>query len=146
MSEVRGILVAHGGMAAGMIDAVRKISGAPEHVLTAVSNEGRSPDQLREDIGAVLGEGPAVVFTDLGAGSCTLAARLSCAHRSRVAVVTGVNLPMLLDFVFHRTDPLDQLARRLVEKGEAGVRLVLYPGERIQIGALVLEQVMIAGQ
>ena len=127
MSEARGILVAHGGMAAGMIDAVRKISGAPPEALTAVSNEGRSPEQLREAIGEILGDGPVVVFTDLGAGSCTLAARLSCAQRSRVAVVTGVNLPMLLDFVFHRGDPLDQLASRLVEKGAAGLRLLNPP-------------------
>ena len=129
MSEVRGILVTHGGMAEGMIDAVRKISGAPEGTLHAVSNEGRSPDQLRDAIVEVLGDGPAVVFTDLGAGSCTLAARLSCAHRSRVAVVTGVNLPMLLDFVFHREDPIERLAKRMTEKGRAGVRLLHAPGD-----------------
>jgi mannose/fructose-specific phosphotransferase system component IIA len=114
-------------MAAGMIDAVRKISGAPEEALFAVSNEGRSPEQLQDAILAVLGDGPAVVFTDLGAGSCTLAARLSCAHRDAVAVVTGVNLPMLLDFVFHRADPLEDIATRLTDKGRAGVRLLHAP-------------------
>lgn len=127
MSEVRGVLVTHGGMAQGMVDAVRRISGAPADALVAVSNDGRSPDDLRTALTEVLGDGPVVVFTDLGAGSCTLAARLTCAQRGRVAVVCGVNLPMLLDFVFHRTLPLDELAVRLVDKGRSGVRLVAAP-------------------
>lgn len=127
MSEARAVVVAHGDMASGLIDAVRRISGAPEEALTAVSNEGRSPEALRAAILDVLDEKPTVVFTDLGAGSCTLAARLSCAERGRVAVLTGVNLPMLLDFVFHRDLPLDELADRLVENGRSGVRLLTAP-------------------
>lgn len=127
MSEARAIVVAHGDMASGLIDAARRISGAPEEALVGVSNEGRSPDSLRAAILEVLSESPTVVFTDLGAGSCTLAARLSCAERRRVAVVTGVNLPMLLDFVFHRTLPLDELAERLIDKGRSGVQLLTAP-------------------
>jgi mannose/fructose-specific phosphotransferase system component IIA len=127
MSEARAIVVAHGDMATGLIDAVRRISGAPAEALIGVSNEGRSPETLREAILEVLGDDPTVVFTDLGAGSCTLAARLSCAERGRVVVVTGVNLPMLLDFVFHRGLPLDELSERLVEKGRSGVRLLTKP-------------------
>lgn len=128
MSEARAIVVAHAEMAKGLIGAVRRISGAPEDALIGVSNEGRSPQDLREAITSVLDERPTVVFTDLGAGSCTLAARLSCAERRRVAVVTGVNLPMLLDFVFNRDLPLDELAGRLIEKGQSGVRLLTAPG------------------
>lgn len=127
MNEVRGVLVTHGAMAQGMVDAVRRISGAPADALVAVSNDGRSPDDLRTALTEALGDGPVVVFTDLGAGSCTLAARFTCAQRDRVAVVCGVNLPMLLDFVFHRSLPLDELAVRLVDKGRSGVRLVAAP-------------------
>ena len=36
-------------------------------------------------------------------------------------VVSGVNLPVLLDFVFHRDMPLAALVERLVEKGRAGI-------------------------
>ncbi len=127
MSEVRGVLVTHGAMGEGMIDAVRRIAGASADALVAVSNDGRGPDELRAAICEQLGVGPVVVFTDLGAGSCTLAARLSCVDRARVAVVTGVNLPMLLDFVFHRSLPLAELAARAVDRGAAGVRILMAP-------------------
>jgi mannose/fructose-specific phosphotransferase system component IIA len=33
-----------------------------------------------------------------------------------------VNLPILLDFVFHRDMPLDELVPRLVGKGRDGIR------------------------
>lgn len=119
--RVRGVLLAHGEMARGMADAVRKISGQGEEALVPLSNEGRSPERLRQDLENLLGEGPAVVFTDLQAGSCALAA-LSASRRGSTFVVCGANLPMLLDFVFHRDLALEQLVDRLVEKGREGIR------------------------
>jgi mannose/fructose-specific phosphotransferase system component IIA len=117
---VRGVLLAHGEMASGLVDAVRKISGQ-EDALVALSNEGSTPAALRDVLEGILGEGPAVVFTDLQAGSCALAA-LATATRTDTVVLCGANLPMLLDFVFHRNLPLDVLSERLVEKGREGIR------------------------
>jgi mannose/fructose-specific phosphotransferase system component IIA len=117
----RGVVVAHGEMARGLVDAVRRISGHGEEVLAALSNDGRSPDSLRAELEALLGEDPAVVFTDLQAGSCALAA-VATTRRKNTVVLCGANLPMLLDFVFHRDAPLDVLAERLVEKGRQGIR------------------------
>ncbi len=125
--SVKGILVTHGAMAGAMVDAVRTITGVEGEALVPVSNDGKGPEQLRDEILAEVGEGPTLVLTDLGAGSCTLAARLSCRDRQRVALVTGVNLPMLLDFVFHRSMPLGELAERLVEKGRSGMLLLTRP-------------------
>ena len=130
MSEpvpVRGVLVTHGSMAQGMVDAVRRISGVEAEALVAVSNDGKKPEDVGSEIIGVIQDEPAVVFTDLGSGSCTLAARLSCRDRREVVLLTGVNLPMLLDFVFHRTLPLAELAERLAVQGKDGVRLVRPP-------------------
>jgi len=127
-ARIRGVLVAHGEMARGMVDAVRKISGAAEDVLVPISNEGRSPESLRAELDALVGAGPAVVFTDLQAGSCALAAMAASAPVGAV-VICGANLPMLLDFVFHREPSLDALSERLVTKGREGIRS-LRPGTK----------------
>jgi mannose/fructose-specific phosphotransferase system component IIA len=44
-------------------------------------------------------------------------------------VITGINLPMLVDFLVNRgTYSAAEMAARLIEKGRAGVRLLELPG------------------
>ena len=125
MSEgalVRGIILAHGGMAKGMVDAVAKIAGLDDGAMVALSNEGRSPEALEVELEELLGDGPAVIFTDLAQGSCALSAQVCCRGSANRAVVFGVNLPLLLDFVFHRDLPIPRLVPRLLQKGRASLR------------------------
>ena len=103
------------------MESVRGIAGEVADTLHPVSNDGKSPAQLKEELGEVLGSGPAVVFVDIQAGSCGMAALSSCRQSGERVVVCGVNLPMLLDFVFHRDLPLDDLVARVVEKGRGGI-------------------------
>ena len=117
----RGLVVGHGAMSSGMVDAVRRIVGPAAEALVGVSNEGKGPDALREEIDRLGGTGPVVVFTDMQAGSCAMAARVAARSGGPRAVVCGVNLPMLLEFVFHRADPLEQLVPRLVEQGKSSI-------------------------
>ena len=123
MSEAgaRGVVVGHGAMAMGMVDAVRRISGLEEDALVALSNEGKGPDALREELTRIIGVGSVVVFTDMHAGSCAVAARVTCRTEGQRAVVCGVNLPMLIEFAFHRSDPLEELVPRLVEQGRSSI-------------------------
>jgi mannose/fructose-specific phosphotransferase system component IIA len=125
MSDVeltKGILLSHGGLAEGMVDAVRKIAGLEDGVLVAMSNDGQNPQGLADKVDVLAGSQPVVVFTDLGSGSCALTAQLTCRNHGSRAVVFGMNLPMLLEFVFHRGLPLTQLVPRLLEKGKDGVK------------------------
>jgi mannose/fructose-specific phosphotransferase system component IIA len=122
MSEaVRGLVIAHSSLAGGLVAAARQITGADEEALRALSNEGQGPAGLIEALSRELGDAPAILFTDLPSGSCAFAARKVSADRPATALVTGVNLAILIDFVFHREMPLPQLVERLVEKGRAGV-------------------------
>lgn len=119
---VRGVVVAHGAMAQGLIDAVRRIAGGGADALIPVSNEGLSPTDLQSALDQVAGGGPAIVFTDLLSGSCAMAALVCSRDAEHRAVICGVNLPILLDFVFHREMPLAELVVRLVDKGRDGIR------------------------
>jgi len=109
-------------MARGLVDAVRRIAGDAADALTPLSNEGMSPQDLRSSLEGLAGDGPTVVFADLLSGSCGLAAFAVCREAEARAVVCGVNLPVLLDFVFHRDLPLEELVPRLVEKGRESIR------------------------
>jgi mannose/fructose-specific phosphotransferase system component IIA len=125
MSEadlVRGVVVGHGDMPRGLVDAVRRIAGDAAAGLAAVSNEGKGPEVLRTEVDAAAGPGPAIVFVDIQTGSCGLAAAYACRGCVGRVVISGVNLPMLLDFVFHRELSLDALVARLIDSGRAAIR------------------------
>lgn len=127
MSErgsVLGVLLAHGEMARGMVDAVSRIAGTDPDAIVPVSNEGRSPEQIGKELEGLMGERPTIVFTDLQTGSCALLARLTCRERDDRVVVFGVNLAMLLDFVFHRELTLEEIVPRLLRKGRESVRAI----------------------
>lgn len=118
---VRGLVVSHSSLAEGMVRSVLQIAGVGDDALVAVSNEGCGPDTLQGRVRDAVGSGAAIVFTDMPSGSCAMAARRLTADRADVAVVCGVNLPMLLDFVFHRDLPLPALVERLVSKGKSAI-------------------------
>lgn len=124
MSEVipaRGILLAHGTMAEGIVDAVRHITGAGPDVLVPLSNRGFSADTLAAEVRARIGPGPTILFTDLKSGSCGFAAHLLARDLRELVIVSGVNLPLLLEFVMLRERPMEELIPKLLEKGRAAV-------------------------
>lgn len=122
--SIRAVLLAHGTMARGMVDAVRKISGVEEDALIPLSNEGRSPQALQEELESLLAEGVTVIFTDLASGSCALTARKCSRPGCRQVVVSGVNLPVLLEFVFHRNLPVEELVPRLLSRGACAIKSI----------------------
>lgn len=120
--RVRGVVVAHAELAQALVGAVEAISGV-RGALRAVSNEGLGADELAEVIGEAAGGAETILFVDLAGGSCGLAGLQHVRESRGCAWVAGVNLPMLLDFVFHREMPIATLVPRLVRKGQAGQRV-----------------------
>jgi mannose/fructose-specific phosphotransferase system component IIA len=123
MSEtgVRGIVIAHGDMATGLIDAVKHIAGVTGDFLIPLSNRGLGPDALAQEVRRLASDEPTIVFTDLQSGSCGFAARRCVQEMPQLVVISGVNLPILLEFVMRRQLPLDQLVPFLMMKGRSAI-------------------------
>ena len=122
-ARVRGVVVAHSALAEAFAEAVRSIAGLEPEALQPLSNEGMAPDAIRDALADLLGRaGPAIIFTDLREGSCGIAAQRLCVDRPDHVVITGVNLPMLLDFAMKRHLPLADLVERLVDRGRNAVQ------------------------
>lgn len=122
-TSVRGVVFAHGLMAAGLVDAVRTITGCAHEVLEPLSNVEGSPEVLRTRLDELAEGNATIVFTDVRASSCSTLAAAALRDEGVLGVVSGVNLPMLLDFVFQREMPVDELLARLVERGRGGIEL-----------------------
>lgn len=124
MSEpLRGVVTSHGTLATGFVDAVSRITGEAK-ALVAVSNEGSTRESLSALIEEAVQGKPAVVFVDLQSGSCLQTAARLMRNNSDISVVAGVNLAMLIDFVYNRDLSPKEAARRAVEKGGESIRSV----------------------
>ena len=117
----RAIVAGHGDFAAGIVSAVQQITGRGSVYRTISARDLSATDleaQLRKTIEQIDAK---VVFTDLQAGSCTMAARKVLRDRQDVLLVVGANLPMLLDFVFAENMPAIEAARHALDRGRAAM-------------------------
>jgi mannose/fructose-specific phosphotransferase system component IIA len=120
--ELLGVVVCHGALAGALVQAAEQISGL-QGVLVPVSNTGCDRDTLEQRVLAAVDHRPAVVFVDLASGSCTFAVLKRLRGEPSVKVVTGVNLAMLVDFVFHRSLAPVEAAARAAAAGEKSIRI-----------------------
>jgi len=120
--ELLGVVVCHGSLAAALVQAAEQISGIPG-ALVPVSNTGCDRDTLEERVLTALRGRAAVVFVDLASGSCSFAVLKRLRGEPSVKVITGVNLAMLVDFVFHRSLSPDEAAARALAAGEKSIRI-----------------------
>jgi PTS system N-acetylgalactosamine-specific IIA component len=119
----RAIIIGHGDFADGMVTAVEKITGRGG-VLISLTNRDKSLPQCEDMLRKRLTEsGVRVVFTDLAAGSASMAARKTLRDNPQALLVAGANLPMLLDFVMStEADPVIA-ARTAAEKGKSAITM-----------------------
>lgn len=127
MSEPRAVVAGHGDYAIGIVSAVQQITGRGD-ALIPISGAGRSAGEIEELIRTtMLTRDVRVIFTDLQAGSCSMAARRLMRGIDGAVLICGANLPALLDFVMSEELPPEQAAARALERGRGAMMLVTPP-------------------
>jgi PTS system N-acetylgalactosamine-specific IIA component len=107
-----------------LVSAVDVITGRGNQLIPVAV-----PGLCAEDIEKLIRErmtesGVKVIFTDLQAGSCTMAARRILRGAGDAVLIAGVNLPTLLDFVFADQMPDVDAARHAAERGRGAISVV----------------------
>jgi PTS system N-acetylgalactosamine-specific IIA component len=126
----RALIAGHGDFAAGMISAVQAIAGKGD-AFRPLSNIDLGPVELEDKVRAAVEAIDAhVVFTDLPAGSCTVAARRVARDVPNVVVVTGTNLSVLLAWVFAPESPT--ACENAVDRGRRA--MAAFPGGAVTEG------------
>lgn len=126
------VVAGHGDVAAGLVSAVAQITGRGE-LLLPITNRGLCPSDIEAALRtAVSAEPVRAIFTDLPAGSCTIAARRLLRERPDLLLVTGVNLPTLVDFVCRVTGtgsdaPAEAMVAAATERGRGALNVIAAP-------------------
>lgn len=123
-SPVRAVVAGHGDYAMGMISAVEQITGRSD-VFVGFSNRSLSGSGVELELAALIERtGVQVVFTDLHAGSCAMAARRLQRVRPDLVLGFGANLGTLLDFAIRDDLQAAQAAREAIARGMASMQCV----------------------
>lgn len=130
MSEPTGtmvpaLIVTHADLGQALVRAAEKVVGTVEGV-TLLSNEGRSRADLEQAIEELVQGWSAggLLLTDFWGGSCHTCGASAARRHGEVVIVTGINLPLLLDFLHNRDKHTPgELAERLQLKGRESIRV-----------------------
>src|SRR5262245_45143073 len=128
---LRALVVTHGDLGEALLQTATGIVG-PAPGVEAITNRDQSRAGLTRVIEAKIAQWngeEGLVLTDIHGGSCAQAAMSGVLAGRGAPVITGVNLPMLVDFLVNRGSfTAAEMAARLIEKGRASVRLLEPPG------------------
>jgi len=125
VSRIPALLVTHADLGAALLRAAQQVYG-PVMDVDFLSNSELSRADLesaiRERVSGWTHGG--LVLTDFPGGSCQQCGLLAARGNAEILVVTGVNLPGLLDYLHNREHyPVAELAERLVTRARDSVRM-----------------------
>ncbi len=124
---IHALLVTHGKLGHVLIDIIKSLLGEQSGIRT-VSNTGLSAAEitriLETEVSRLEPQDELVLFSDLEGGSCETACRAVTARSGRCHAISGLNLPMLLEFCHYRHRLASEpLLERVVRKGRSGIQL-----------------------
>lgn len=119
------VVVAHGKFASGILTSLELIAGQVEKIEAVDFIEGMSAQEVKERIKSVISsEEEVLILTDLLGGTpFKVSVELAAENPDKtIAVISGLNLAMLLDASFSRlTDEFEPLVSKLVNVAKEGV-------------------------
>jgi len=122
------IVVSHGNLADGLLDAMRMITGEQEGVVAISLKESDAPEDLGEHIKEVLpevddGDGILIMADLFGATPFNASSRLYLELDNKIEIITGANLPMLVETVICREgNDLQSVFACALQSGKEGIQ------------------------
>ncbi|MCA1342864.1 PTS sugar transporter subunit IIA [Lactiplantibacillus pentosus] len=121
------VVVSHGSFARGIVDSSYMIFGKQDKVQTVTFQLDEEPSVLTEKLMAAVdrfdADDQVLFMVDLWGGSpFNAASRIVAEHTDRMGLVTGLNLPMLIEAYTVRDKPIDDVIAHLEETGKIGIK------------------------
>lgn len=121
---IRAIIVGHGRFGEAMMSGVEQILGKQERV-DIISNTGISCAVLNKKIEEIIEkdrETDYLIFLDLPGGSCTISCYTVMKKCKKLNAISGVNLPMLIEFFILRNKySVKKIISLLIKKGKKNI-------------------------
>lgn len=120
----KALVAGHADFAQGMISAASQITGVGDNLIP-FSNASLGGDEIAAELRSIVDQNDvAVIFTDLPSGSVTIEARRLAREIPGLAVVTGINLPVLIDYLLCRSDQHETALEKAVQRGRSALSVI----------------------
>lgn len=120
------VLSGHGEFASGLNSSIQLIAGKQEGFQVVNFSEEMSSDDLQEALKTAVesveqGQGT-VIFTDIPGGTPFNQSVILSTKKEKLKVVSGTNLPALLDGSFSRELVLEEFVSKVLASGKDGLQ------------------------
>lgn len=119
---IGAIIITHGDLGQELVTVAKSIVGKQQEIETITLTPGESPGELKSKIEEVLlkldQDAGIIIFTDMFGGTPTNTSLPFTLDR-KIELLTGVNLPMILEFFSLREVlPLSELVQKIKQTGQ----------------------------
>jgi PTS system mannose-specific IIA component len=123
MRSFRIVIAAHGGLAAAFRESAEMICGPSAGIVAVGLDPEDSPESFGERLRIELaaGEGPVLILTDLPGGTPHNVANVVARGRPQTAVVSGVNLGIVIEAATSLESLDEEAVARLVSAGRDSI-------------------------
>jgi PTS system N-acetylgalactosamine-specific IIA component len=115
------IIIGHGHFASGLLSSVKLIAGEQKKLEIVDFKEGDSSEilngKIKEAISRLSNENIAI-FTDIPGGTPFNQSVLISKEYSQVKVITGTNLPAIIDGLFNREMDIEDFVEKVMQSGK----------------------------
>lgn len=126
------IIMSHGKFSEEVLNSAKMIVGEIEnsHAITMAPEEGL--DVVMGRLESVLTEEETLILVDLYGGTPFNAAVMTTTDRDNVEIITGMNLPMIIEFSTSDKSNLDSLTENLKNIGKMGIQGVAFSFDEVE--------------
>ena len=126
---VEVIIISHGQLAKGILDASSMIIGEQEKVSTLCLTPDQSVDAFKEKLSNLLNQSNSkegvLILADLFGGTPANTAAAIADDKEKVEIITGINLPLLIELLSSRKNSsLEELVSIWKEAKGEGMKLI----------------------
>ncbi len=118
------LIITHGQFGKELLNSCEMVLGKMENVYCFSLLVGMPPEQLIENVMAVLDSAPpnSIILTDIYAGTPSNVAAVF-AKKNKCPVICGLNLPMLIEAEMSRSETDgEELAERIIDAGNQSIK------------------------
>jgi len=117
------IAISHGPFSKALIKSVEMVYGKQDKVEALSLEPGESMENLKNNINEIIEEfkvNEVLIMVDLLGGTPYNASSIEM-ENSNINVITGLNMPMILEALLFRNETLEKMSLIVTEAGKSGI-------------------------